>query len=115
ARRSGRPLSPPAITPEYGTCQRGRTPPSDTFRRGVVIVESGQSSSSLSLPTRPNTAMHPFSQSGTGPPFGTAKALNALLAARGTNTRLFAALAATECAVPAGCPTPAGPLYVGTD
>ena len=53
--------------------------------------------------------------SGTVPPSGTAKALNALLAARGTNTRLFAALAATECAVPAGCPVPAGTLYVGTN
>jgi hypothetical protein len=33
-----------------------------------------------------NTAMEPVSQSGTGPPFGTAKALNELFAASGTNT-----------------------------
>src|SRR5262249_6805289 len=64
----------------------------------------------------PNTAMHPFSQSGTAPPFGTAKALNALLAPRGTNTKLFAALAATECAVLAGLTfATGGTLYVGTD
>src|SRR5260370_41565741 len=51
----------------------------------------------------PNTAIHPVSQSATGPPPGTAKALNALFAANGTKTWLFAAFAATECEVPAGC------------
>src|SRR6266567_3401002 len=57
----------------------------------------------------PYTAIHPVKQSG-----------KTLLAGKATNTRLFMALAATECAVPAGCsvllfPVPtAGTLNVGT-
>jgi hypothetical protein len=39
---------------------------------------------------------------------------NTLFAPNGTNTKLFAALAATECAVPAGCPVPPGTLNVVT-
>src|SRR5262252_4472779 len=54
-----------------------------------------------------NTAIHPVKQAG-----------KALFAGKGTNTKLFAAFTATECAVPAGCwfvPTvTAGTLYVGT-
>src|SRR5437899_10257149 len=57
----------------------------------------------------PYTAIHPVKQSG-----------KTLLAGKATNTRLFSALAVTECAVPAGCsvglfPVPtAGVLNVGT-
>src|SRR5215467_11853793 len=50
-----------------------------------------------------NTAIHPVKQAG-----------KAVFAGKGTNTKLFAAFTATECAVPAGCPVPAGTLYVGT-
>src|SRR5262252_9075184 len=58
----------------------------------------------------PYTAMHPVRQSG-----------KTLFAAKGTNTRLVWAFAATECAVPAGCgwrspdaATTAGTFSVGT-
>src|SRR5262245_16479849 len=59
---------------------------------------------------RKYTAIHPVKQLGSvgaGPP-------KTLLAPKGTNTKLFSAFAATECAVEAGCdggvPGPTGTL-----
>src|SRR2546426_8022751 len=51
----------------------------------------------------PYTAIHPVKQSG-----------KTLLAAKGTNTWLLSALAATECAVPAGWGLGAGATTPGT-
>ena len=60
--------------------------------------------------SRKYTARQPVKQLGSvavGPP-------KTLLAAKGANTKLLSALAATECAVPAGCPVPADTSYVHT-
>src|SRR5262245_38165944 len=86
-----------------GAPRRRHDPLSAATPRAVSVRRALTLRASFGLRRLTNTAIHPVKQVG-----------KALFAGKGTNTKLFAAFTATECAVPAGCPVPAGTLYVGT-
>src|SRR5262249_33796998 len=102
--------SPPTLS--YAACRapRRRTPPaSRPFSRRRAPPREDPRGSLTSEPPfglrgPTNTAINPVKAAG-----------KAVFAGKGTTTKLFVAFTATECAVPAGCPGPAGTLYVGTN